>query len=147
MLTYTQPNHHLPPPNLHALILLNHIPSEVTTTRIRSRRQTLGAFVNWMCVFTVVQIPPIAIDRIDWRTFIISRCFARVGPSSSIISSPKQANYNQKISITFSNPATKSLEAYFAPKEVGPLRRGGINARESCRRKRVRMGWKGWEKG
>jgi sugar porter (SP) family MFS transporter len=31
-------------------------PSEVTTTRIRSRGQALGAFINWMCVFTVVQV-------------------------------------------------------------------------------------------
>jgi len=40
-------------------------PSEVTTTRIRSRGQALGGFVNWMCVFTVVQITPIAIDSIS----------------------------------------------------------------------------------
>jgi sugar porter (SP) family MFS transporter len=40
-------------------------PSEVTTTRIRSRGQALGGFVNWMCVFTVVQITPIAIDSIN----------------------------------------------------------------------------------
>lgn len=46
-------------------------PSEVTTTRIRSRGQAFGGFINWMCVFTVVQITPIAIDNIAWRTFII----------------------------------------------------------------------------
>lgn len=40
-------------------------PSEVTTTRIRSRGQALGGFINWMCVFTVVQITPIAIDSIN----------------------------------------------------------------------------------
>jgi sugar porter (SP) family MFS transporter len=40
-------------------------PSEVTTTRIRSRGQALGGFINWMCVFTVVQITPIAIDNIS----------------------------------------------------------------------------------
>ncbi|KAI6869002.1 general substrate transporter [Hortaea werneckii] len=46
-------------------------PSEVTTTRIRSRGQAFGGFINWMCVFTVVQITPIAIQNINWRTFII----------------------------------------------------------------------------
>ncbi|KAL2061699.1 hypothetical protein VTL71DRAFT_7077 [Oculimacula yallundae] len=40
-------------------------PSEVTTTRIRSRGQALGGFINWMCVFAVVQITPIAIDSIN----------------------------------------------------------------------------------
>lgn len=50
-------------------------PSEVTTTRIRSRGQAFGGFINWMCVFTVVQITPIAIDNIAWRTFIIFAVF------------------------------------------------------------------------
>ena len=31
--------------------------------------------MNWMCVFTVVQITPIAIDNIDWRTFVIFAVF------------------------------------------------------------------------
>ncbi|TVY57074.1 Sugar transporter STL1 [Lachnellula cervina] len=50
-------------------------PSEVTTTRIRSRGQAVGGFVNWMCVFTVVQITPIAIASITWHTFIIFAVF------------------------------------------------------------------------
>jgi MFS family permease len=50
-------------------------PSEVTTTRIRSKGQAFGGFINWMCVFTVVQITPIAIDNISWRTFIIFAVF------------------------------------------------------------------------
>lgn len=50
-------------------------PSEVTTTRIRSRGQALGGFINWMCVFTVVQITPKAIANIGWRTFIIFAVF------------------------------------------------------------------------
>lgn len=50
-------------------------PSEIATTRIRARAQALGAFVNWMCVFTVVQITPIAIDAIGWRTFVIFAVF------------------------------------------------------------------------
>lgn len=50
-------------------------PSEVTTTRIRSKGQALASFINWMCVFTVVQITPIAIANIQWRTFIIFAVF------------------------------------------------------------------------
>ena len=50
-------------------------PSEVTTTRIRSKGQSLASFINWMCVFTVVQITPIAIGNIEWRTFIIFAVF------------------------------------------------------------------------
>ncbi|GAB7350276.1 hypothetical protein MBLNU459_g0917t3 [Dothideomycetes sp. NU459] len=50
-------------------------PSEVTTTRIRSKGQAFGGFINWMCVFCVVQITPIAIQNIQWRTFIIFACF------------------------------------------------------------------------
>lgn len=46
-------------------------PSEITTTRIRSKGQAIASFINWMCVFTVVQITPIAIANISWRTFII----------------------------------------------------------------------------
>lgn len=50
-------------------------PSEVTTTRIRSKGQAFGGFVNWMCVFCVVQITPIAIENINWHIFIIFACF------------------------------------------------------------------------
>ncbi|KAJ5808777.1 hypothetical protein N7474_010046 [Penicillium riverlandense] len=50
-------------------------PSEITTTRIRARGQAFAGFVNWICVFIVVQITPIAIDNIQWRTFIIFACF------------------------------------------------------------------------
>lgn len=34
-------------------------PAEVTTTRIRSKGQSLASFINWMCVFTVVQVRPL----------------------------------------------------------------------------------------
>jgi MFS family permease len=51
------------------------LPSEVTTTRIRSKGQALASFINWMCVFTVVQITPLAITNIQWRTFIIFAVF------------------------------------------------------------------------
>ncbi|KOS43662.1 hypothetical protein ACN38_g5449 [Penicillium nordicum] len=50
-------------------------PSEISTTRIRARAQAFGGFVNWICVFIVVQITPTAIDNIGWKTFIIFACF------------------------------------------------------------------------
>ncbi|OGE50019.1 hypothetical protein PENARI_c018G03100 [Penicillium arizonense] len=50
-------------------------PSEISTTRIRARAQAFGGFVNWICVFIVVQVTPTAIDNIGWRTFIIFACF------------------------------------------------------------------------
>jgi Sugar (and other) transporter len=50
-------------------------PSEVTTTRIRSKGQAIASFINWMCVFIVVQITPRSIDNIGWRTFIIFAVF------------------------------------------------------------------------
>ncbi|KAJ5434910.1 Major facilitator superfamily domain general substrate transporter [Penicillium cf. griseofulvum] len=49
--------------------------SEISTTRIRARAQAFGGFVNWICVFIVVQITPTAIDNIGWKTFIIFACF------------------------------------------------------------------------
>lgn len=51
-------------------------PAEICTTRIRSRGQSIGVFLNWMCVFTVVQITPIAIGNIGWHTFIIFAWYA-----------------------------------------------------------------------
>ncbi|KAJ5621858.1 hypothetical protein N7528_005090 [Penicillium herquei] len=50
-------------------------PSEITTTRIRARGQAFAGFVNWICVFIVVQVTPTAIDNISWKTFIIFACF------------------------------------------------------------------------
>ncbi|KAL1624818.1 hypothetical protein SLS56_007618 [Neofusicoccum ribis] len=41
-------------------------PSEVTTTRIRSKGQALGSFIN---------ITPIATQNIQWRTFVIFAVF------------------------------------------------------------------------
>ena len=43
-------------------------PAEVTTTRIRSKGQALGGFTNWMCVFIVVQITPVATQNIQVRS-------------------------------------------------------------------------------
>ncbi|KIN04762.1 hypothetical protein OIDMADRAFT_25390 [Oidiodendron maius Zn] len=49
--------------------------AEITTTTIRFRGQALGGFINWMCVFTVVQMTPIAINSINCHTFIIFAIF------------------------------------------------------------------------
>jgi MFS family permease len=46
-------------------------PAEVTTTRIRARGSALSSFINWMCVFAVVEMTPPAIENISWRVFII----------------------------------------------------------------------------
>ncbi|KAH6885183.1 general substrate transporter [Thelonectria olida] len=46
-------------------------PSEINTTRTRTRMQAIASGWNWMAVFAVVKITPIAFENIAWRTFII----------------------------------------------------------------------------
>ncbi|KAF4548185.1 Sugar (and other) transporter-like protein 39 [Elsinoe fawcettii] len=46
-------------------------PSEINTTRYRAKLQSIASGWNWMFVFTVVKITPIAFENIQWRTFII----------------------------------------------------------------------------
>ncbi|ETS74271.1 hypothetical protein PFICI_14137 [Pestalotiopsis fici W106-1] len=46
-------------------------PSEINTTRVRARMQSIASGWNWMAVFAVVKITPIAFQNIGWRTFII----------------------------------------------------------------------------
>ncbi|KAL7274083.1 hypothetical protein RUND412_003028 [Rhizina undulata] len=50
-------------------------PSEINTTRLRSRGMAIGSAFNWLAVFTVVEITPIAIQNIGWKTFIIFAVF------------------------------------------------------------------------
>lgn len=68
-------------------------PSEINTTRIRSKGMALASAWNWLAVFAIVKITPIAIgkpekqkvepfqanliraDNIGWRTFIIFAVF------------------------------------------------------------------------
>ncbi|KAH7908841.1 general substrate transporter [Hygrophoropsis aurantiaca] len=50
-------------------------PAEISTTRIRARGSSISSLVNWLCVFTVVQITPPAIANISWRVFIIFAVF------------------------------------------------------------------------
>ncbi|KAL9052709.1 MAG: hypothetical protein Q9162_005210, partial [Coniocarpon cinnabarinum] len=46
-------------------------PAEINTTRLRAKAQSIASAWNWLSVFAVVKITPIAIDGINWRTFII----------------------------------------------------------------------------
>ncbi|RAQ76556.1 sugar transporter [Aspergillus flavus] len=46
-------------------------PSEINTTRVRTRMSAIASGWNWMAVFAVVKITPIAFDNIKWKTFVI----------------------------------------------------------------------------
>ncbi|PLN79950.1 general substrate transporter [Aspergillus taichungensis] len=46
-------------------------PAELNTTRVRTRMQAMASGWNWMAVFAVVKITPIAFDNIGWKTFVI----------------------------------------------------------------------------
>ncbi|KAI5801273.1 general substrate transporter [Geopyxis carbonaria] len=50
-------------------------PSEINVTRLRSRGMAIASAWNWMAVFAVVQITPIAVTNIGYRTFIIFAVF------------------------------------------------------------------------
>lgn len=50
-------------------------PSEINTTRLRSRGMAIGSASNWLAVFIIVEITPIAIENIGWKTFIIFAVF------------------------------------------------------------------------
>ncbi|KAI9929516.1 hypothetical protein ASPWEDRAFT_110586 [Aspergillus wentii DTO 134E9] len=46
-------------------------PSEISTQRLRSKSAAIASAFNWLSVFAVVKITPIAIQNIGWRVFII----------------------------------------------------------------------------
>ncbi|KAI5918990.1 general substrate transporter [Camillea tinctor] len=46
-------------------------PTEINTTRVRSRMQSIASGWNWMAVFAVVKITPISFANIGWRTFVV----------------------------------------------------------------------------
>ncbi|GIJ92174.1 hypothetical protein Asppvi_011150 [Aspergillus pseudoviridinutans] len=46
-------------------------PAEINTTRVRTKMQAIASGWNWMAVFAVVKITPIAFANIGWKTFII----------------------------------------------------------------------------
>lgn len=50
-------------------------PSEINTTRLRSRAMAIGSAANWMSVFVIVQIAPVSIQNLGWKTFVIFSVF------------------------------------------------------------------------
>ncbi|CAG8076186.1 unnamed protein product [Penicillium salamii] len=46
-------------------------PSEISTTSLRSKSAAIASAFNWLSVFAVVKITPIAIENINWRVFVI----------------------------------------------------------------------------
>ncbi|KAM4064422.1 major facilitator superfamily protein [Hirsutella rhossiliensis] len=46
-------------------------PSEILPLRLRQRGSSLSTAANWIFNYMVVQVTPIAIDRIGWRTYVI----------------------------------------------------------------------------
>lgn len=50
-------------------------PSEINTTRLRSKGMAIASAFNWLAVFSVVEITPIAIENIGWKIFIVFAVF------------------------------------------------------------------------
>ncbi|KAK9854854.1 hypothetical protein MYU51_003045 [Penicillium brevicompactum] len=46
-------------------------PSEISTTSLRSKSAAIASAFNWLSVFAVVKLTPIAIQNINWRVFVI----------------------------------------------------------------------------
>ncbi|PHH70319.1 hypothetical protein CDD82_7209 [Ophiocordyceps australis] len=46
-------------------------PAEILPLRIRQRGSSLSTAANWIFNYMIVQITPIAIERIGWRTYVI----------------------------------------------------------------------------
>lgn len=46
-------------------------PSEILPLRLRQRGSSISTAANWIFNYMIVQITPIAIDRIGWKTYII----------------------------------------------------------------------------
>lgn len=49
-------------------------PAEVTPLATRVQANALSTATNWVCVFIVVMITPIAFNNIGWRTYLIFAC-------------------------------------------------------------------------
>ncbi|ANZ73681.1 BA75_01530T0 [Komagataella pastoris] len=45
--------------------------SELNITRLRARACSIASGWNWMCVYAIVKITPIAMKNLGWKTFII----------------------------------------------------------------------------
>lgn len=48
--------------------------AEVTPLAVRVQANALSTATNWVCVFIVVMITPIAFNNIGWRTYLIFAC-------------------------------------------------------------------------
>ena len=45
--------------------------SEILPLRLRQKGSSISTAANWICTFIVVQITPVALANIGWRTYII----------------------------------------------------------------------------
>ena len=50
-------------------------PAEVTPMRIRTQAAGLATCSNWIFNYAVVQLAPIMINRIAWKTYFVFFCF------------------------------------------------------------------------
>lgn len=46
-------------------------PSEILPLRLRQKGSSTSTAANWICNFIIVQVTPLAIANIGWRTYII----------------------------------------------------------------------------
>ena len=46
-------------------------PSEILPLRLRQKGSAISTSSNWICNFIIVEIAPIALTNIGWRTYII----------------------------------------------------------------------------
>jgi len=50
-------------------------PAEICTLRLRSKGAAIATVSNWLFNFVIVQITPLAIQNLDWRTYIMFAVF------------------------------------------------------------------------
>lgn len=61
--------------NLPTLHVQQLYPAEVTPMRIRTQAAGLATCSNWIFNYAVVQLAPIMINRIAWKTYFVFFCF------------------------------------------------------------------------
>lgn len=61
--------------NLPTLYVQQLYPAEVTPMRIRTQAAGLATCSNWIFNYAVVQLAPIMINRIAWKTYFVFFCF------------------------------------------------------------------------
>ena len=45
--------------------------SEILPLRLRQKGSSIATGANWICTYIVVQVTPLALANIGWRTYII----------------------------------------------------------------------------